>query len=484
MEYFVFIIGGIWFLVWLFEKVQSKSKSSYKPEPTLSAVPIQATTPKTFAVKKQIPIDDIELTDEFRNAFELMEKSKECLYLTGKAGTGKSTLLRYFRAKTKKKVVVLAPTGIAAINVNGQTIHSFFHLPPRFIQKKEVKLLGKTRTVVQKIDTVIIDEASMVRADLMDGIDYALRLNRSDKRPFGGAQVILIGDLLQLPPVVRKDMKDFFERIYNTPFFFSAKVFRETTLRTIELTHIFRQKDPTFVTLLNAIRDHVQTDQHLDTLNRRIVVEEEQGGAYITLTTKNDLAERINNERLMKIQAPLFTFTAHVSGEFEEKDYPTEFNLVLKKDAQIMMIKNDTEQKRWVNGSLGHVVELSDDRVKVKINGRIYEVLRDRWEKIQYIYDPQTDRVEPKVVGVFEQFPIRLAWAITIHKSQGQTFDDVVVDIGDGAFAHGQVYVALSRCTSLNGVRLKNKISHKDIIFDHRVKEFLMKKKSKNSDIN
>ncbi len=443
-----------------------------KVAPRVSKRVALTTAFSTVVAKKIIPIDDIELTDEFSQTFDLMENSNDCLFITGKAGTGKSTLLRYFRAKTQKNIAVLASTGISAITVNGQTIHSFFQFPPRFIQQSEIRLLGRTRQLIQKVDTIIIDEASMVRADIMDGIDYSLRINRANDKPFGGVQIILMGDLFQLPPVVRADTREIFEKKYAGPYFFSARVFKEIAIRCIELIHIFRQKDPKFISLLNNIREGVHTERDLKFLNSRVVRETNEKSTYITLTPRNDDAARINTEHLDKINEPPQTFTAIVTDEFKESEYPNEFYLVLKSNAQVMMIRNDTEQKRWVNGSLGHVEKLTSSSIRVNINGKVHEVLREKWEKIQYIYNPDTEAVEAKVIGTFEQFPTRLAWAITIHKSQGQTFDNVDIDIGDGAFAHGQVYVALSRCTSLEGIRLKRNISRRDVIFDHRVREF------------
>ncbi len=440
--------------------------------PRVSKRPALTRISSAIVAKKIIAIDDIELTEEFKQTFALMEDSNDCLFITGKAGTGKSTLLRYFRAKTQKNIAVLASTGISAITVNGQTIHSFFQFPPRFIQQSEIRFLGRTRQLIQKLDAIVIDEASMVRADIMDGIDYSLRINRANEQPFGGVQIILMGDLFQLPPVVRADTRGIFEKKYASPYFFSARVFEQAAIRRIELIHIFRQKEPKFIALLNNIREGVHTEKDLKFLNSRVVGEMKQKSTCVTLTPRNDNAARINTEHLVKINEPAQTFTAIVTDEFKESEYPNEFQLVLKSHAQVMMIRNDTEQKRWVNGSLGHVEKLTAASIKVNINGNVYEVLREKWQKIQYVYNPDTEAVEAKVIGTFEQFPVRLAWAITIHKSQGQTFDDVDIDISGGAFAHGQVYVALSRCTSLEGIRLKRNILRRDIIFDPRVREF------------
>ena len=429
---------------------------------------------RSFAAKENIGIKDIQLTDDFKAVLELMKNSDECQFITGRAGTGKSTLLRYFRATTSKHVVVLAPTGIAAINVGGQTIHSFFQLPPRFIQENDIKSLGKNRSLIEKIDTLVIDEASMVRADVMDGIDLSLRINRSNNKPFGGVKVILIGDLFQLPPVVGQDMNEFFEKKYQSPFFFSARVFTKINIRCFELTHIFRQSDPKFISILNNVRENKHTESDMEHLNSRLIDEDcfDEDEVFVVLTSTNDAASRINTFNLVKIEDRSYRYEAVVADKFDEREFPNDYALILKKGAQIMMIKNDVEKKRWVNGTIGVVQDLTDSTVVVNINGNIHEVTRNRWEKIQYVYNENTDHVEPHVIGTFEQFPLRLAWAITIHKSQGQTFDDVVIDVGHGAFAHGQVYVALSRCTKLEGIRLRKKIRASDVIFDRRVLEF------------
>ncbi len=429
---------------------------------------------KSFSAKKNIAIKDIQLTEDFETALELMRNGDECQFITGRAGTGKSTLLRYFRATTDKNIVVLAPTGIAAINVSGQTIHSFFQFPPRFIQESEIRPLGRNKSLIEKIEILIIDEASMVRADVLDGIDLSLRMNRGNHKPFGGVKVILIGDLFQLPPVVGQDMNGFFEKKYTSPFFFSARVFQKLGIRCFELTHIFRQNEPKFISLLNNIREDKHTEEDMTLLNTRLIDEDyfDEEEIFVVLTATNDAASRINAYNLSKIEDEPYRYQASVAQKFDEKEYPNDLSLALKKGAQIMMIKNDIEKKRWVNGTIGFIQDLTESMVTVNIDGEVHEVLRHKWEKIQYVFNEEEDRIEPEVIGTFEQFPLKLAWAITIHKSQGQTFDEVVIDIGNGAFAHGQLYVALSRCTKLEGIRLKKKIRTSDMIFDRRVLEF------------
>jgi len=416
---------------------------------------------------------DLDVNDEFKSAFGLMENTKECLFITGKAGTGKSTLLKYFKANTGKKIIVLAPTGVAAINIGGQTIHSFFRLPPKIIQKDTIKRL-RDRSLVENLDMVIIDEVSMVRADMMDGIDYALRLNRGKmKVPFGGVQMVFFGDLFQLSPVVEDEARALLEELYPTPYFFSAKVFNDCHIRSIELSNIYRQKDSSFMELLNRIRNKEYSEEDLEKLNKRVSVDTafSKKDSTVILTTTNNLANAINRERLSKLPGREIAYEAVSSGKFEESAYPTDTSLKLKKGAQVILIRNDPN-KQWVNGTLAKVIALSEDSIVVDIGGRACDVPVVRWDKIEYSYNEDEDKIEDEVVGAFAQYPLKLAWAITIHKSQGQTFDKVIIDLGSGAFTHGQLYVALSRCTCLDGIKLKRPVRPSDIIFDSRIYDF------------
>ena len=422
--------------------------------------------------RDQLP-EHLDINEEFKSAFDLMEYTKECLFITGKAGTGKSTLLKYFKANTGKNIIVLAPTGVAAINVGGQTIHSFFRFPPKIIQKDTIKRL-RDKSLLENLDMVIIDEVSMVRSDLMDGIDYALRLNRGRmKTPFGGIQMVFFGDLFQLSPVVENEARQLLEERYTSPYFFSAKVFDACHLRAIELSTIYRQKDSTFMELLNRVRNKEHTEEDLDILNKRVQkgTEVSKKDATVILTTTNSLANTINQERLSKLPGKEIAYESMATGRFEESTYPTEASLKLKKGAQVILIKNDPD-KRWVNGTLAKVVALSKDSIVVDISGFEYDLPVVKWQKIEYSYNEAEERIEDEVVGEFAQYPLKLAWAITIHKSQGQTFDKVIIDLGHGAFTHGQLYVALSRCTCLDGIRLKRPVVHSDIIFDERIYEF------------
>ncbi|MCP4650778.1 MAG: AAA family ATPase [PVC group bacterium] len=418
-------------------------------------------------------LEYIEINKDFEEAFDLIENSNECVFVTGKAGTGKSTFLRYLKKNTGKNAVVLAPTGLAAINVRGQTIHSFFKFPPKFIDKQDIKKLRRKK-LFKKIEMVIIDEISMVRADLMDGIDHALRLNRGFDVPFGGAQVVMFGDLFQLPPVIRgRELNEFFAQNYGSAYFFSAKVFSEISLRYVELSKIYRQSDSEFINLLDRVRNKNLLPQDLNFLNQRVVRQKniDDEDVAITLTTTNAIAAKVNEYHLNKLEANEYQYQAEISDKFGESFFPTEFDLKLKVGAQVMMLMNDPE-RRWVNGSIGVIMELSGDFIKVQIDEDMYEIPRMTWHNIKYRFDKEQDAVIEEVEGTFMQYPIKLAWAITIHKSQGKTFDRVVINLGAGAFTHGQVYVALSRCSSLEGISLTRPVWPRDVIFDKKIYEF------------
>ena len=416
----------------------------------------------------------LDLNDEFRHALDLIEQQGQSVFITGKAGTGKSTFLHYLRETTSKATVVLAPTGVAALNVGGQTIHSFFHFPPTLIEPNSIRRRKNTK-LFEKLQTLIIDEVSMVRADVMDGIDTALRIQRGNMTaPFGGVQVVLCGDLFQLPPIVRDgEMKAFFDEQYGGPYFFFAKVFRELSPSSIELTTIYRQRDDAFIHVLNRIRER-DLDAHLfSVLNARVQrgTEGQLDSSFITLTATNEAAYQKNRSCLARINTKAYTYSAAITGLFDPSIYPTEAVLELKRGAQVMLLKNDPE-KRWVNGTLGQIRALSEKKISVDIAGTSYDVEPETWENIHYRYQRDTNRIEEEVTGTFTQYPLRLAWAITIHKSQGQTFDKVLIDLGRGAFAHGQTYVALSRCTTLDGIVFSRPVTPRDILFDERVYDY------------
>ena len=448
--------------------VQAVSHSMHE----LSEVSLQK---QSFQPKSSLP-ENFILTEEFADAFDLLEHSDENIYITGKAGTGKSTLLTYFRQKTEKNVVVLAPTGVAALNVAGATIHSFFRFPTRLLapNDKDIKVEHQRRELFKKLSMIIIDEISMVRADLLDAIDLSLRLNRNDERPFGGVQMVFFGDVFQLPPVVvGKDLSDYFEVNYGGPYFFNSKSFTVSSFTCIELSKIFRQKDDGFKDILNCIRENRLGGKELSLLNAKYRVEErtDDSSVVLTLCTTNKISSEINDSCMAALPTKEFVYQAEIKGKFDQSAYPTEPNLALKAGAQVMMLKNDP-MKRWVNGTLGIIKSLADNSVEVSIDNVTYSVDRASWEVVDYQYNKKDNKIDVVVTGSFSQYPLKPAWAITIHKSQGQTFDRVKIHLGNGAFTHGQTYVALSRCTSLNGITLKTKIRPKDVIVDPKVSRF------------
>ncbi len=402
---------------------------------------------------------------------EFIETTQENIFVTGKAGTGKSTLLMSFRESTKRKVAVLAPTGVAALNVQGQTIHSFFRFKPNMsledIEKKAGRLKGTG--LYQNLDTIILDEISMVRADLLDSIDAFLRTVLKTDSPFGGKQMIFIGDLYQLPPVVSPAERPYFSDVYATPYFFSAHVMShpEFKLRTIELEKIYRQTDDAFIELLNAIRHNSVTELQIDHLNTRLEPQPDDAG-YIHLTSTNRQAEKINIEKLAQLPSRLEQFDAEMEGEFNPKDAPTETQLKLKIGAQVMFLNNDSAG-RWVNGTIGEIVDIGETIDVMLPIGFVVPVMPHKWSMIRYAYDKNQRQMTKEPVGSFTQYPIKLAWAITIHKSQGKTFDKVIVDLERGTFAHGQAYVALSRCRTFEGLVLKHPFRKSHVIVDYRV---------------
>lgn len=445
---------------------------TYTAEPTRTSFSRVNVSKKKIVQPLEIFPDGLEQDADFMKVFRYLEKSKEHIFVTGKAGTGKSTLLRYFQLKTKKKVVVLAPTGIAAINVQGQTIHSFFNLPHTLIQKKDIRRLRQEkRKIIEKIDTLIIDEVSMLRADILDGIDHALRVNREELEvPFGGVQLVFFGDLFQLPPIVDDEMDEVFSAKYSNPYFFQAQIFSKIKVKFIELEKVYRQTDKEFIALLDKVRNGECQEQDLGIFNKRF---KKAAGEdhFITLTTTNAAAAEINEHKLAQLPSKEYQYHARISGDFDDKKIIAEYLLRLKKGAQVMMIKNDPE-KRWVNGTLAEVHNVGHDSMQVNIDGMVCDVMRAKWEKIKYVYNEEEDTIDKEVVGTFEQFPLKLAWAITIHKSQGQTFDRVNIDLGNGAFSHGQLYVALSRCRTFEGITLRRPIILSDVIFDNRIINF------------
>ncbi len=412
-----------------------------------------------------------------RRAIQTMDETDNHLFLTGKAGTGKSTLLEYFKEHTLKKTVLLAPTGIAALNIGGETLHSFFKLKPGFETEEASKITPhqlRDPNLYYRLESIVIDEISMVRADVLDAVDIFLRNIRKSTLPFGGVQMIFIGDLFQLPPVVTRDDEKNFMLRYPSPFFFDADVFirEDFDLEFLELDKIYRQKDQNFIDILNNVRNNQASAYDLKSLNQRKNFKPVQKN-LIHLCTTNFQVNKINQVHLDKLKNELFSFSAIIDGDVEPKYYPTDLDIHVKVGAQIMFTQNDSE-RRWVNGTLGKVLDIDDtfDLFQIELeNGDIVEVEQKTWEISKYkLEDGNLTRV---IIGSFTQFPIKLAWAITIHKSQGKTFDNVLLDLGSGAFSHGQTYVALSRCRSLNGLFLQRDIYKSDIKLDARIQDFL-----------
>ena len=426
---------------------------------------------------------------EFQDALQLITHTRQSVFLTGKAGTGKSTFLKYICNHTKKKYVVLAPTGIAAINAGGVTLHSFFKLPFRPMLPDDpdlslshgrifefFKYPKEKRKIIAEVDLIIIDEISMVRADIIDCVDRILRVYSGNMRlPFGGKQLLFVGDVFQLEPVVPSDQKEILSLFYASPFFFSARVFKDINLVPIELQKVYRQTDSVFINILDRIRNNAARKQELDTLNGRYFpsFEPQNEDMYITLATRRDQVDFINEKKLAELPGEEYVSVGKIEGDFPESSLPTQLNLSIKEQAQVIFIDNDYE-RRWVNGTIGMVSGIDE-------NGNVYVLLESgvehlveptSWRNYKYKYNEKEKRIEEEIVGTFEQLPIRFAWAITVHKSQGLTFSRVVVDLTGGVFAGGQTYVALSRCTSLEGLVLKSKISSRDIFIRKEIVEF------------
>ena len=431
---------------------------------------------------------DLE-NEEMQKALQIIQFTRRSLFLTGKAGTGKSTFMRHIAATIKKKHIILAPTGIAAINAGGSTLHSFFKLPfhPLLPNDKRystrnirdtLKYNGEKNKLLREVELIIIDEISMVRADIIDFIDKVLRIyNRNMREPFGGKQLLLVGDIYQLEPVIKEEERQLLRPFYPSNFFFDAQVFREMQLIAVELKKVYRQRDTQFIALLDHIRTSHVSDSDLRLLNAQVNAEigTEAGRLSITLSGRRDTVDYINEKQLNTLPDQPTIFYGHIEGEFPESSLPTPMELEVKTGAQVLFIKNDKE-RRWVNGTLGTIIGFGDEEdgiIYVRTeDGRDFDVQREIWSNVRYTFNEKEQKIEEEEIGSYQQFPLRLAWAITVHKSQGLTFNNVKIDFTGGVFAGGQTYVALSRCTSLQGISLQEPIRRENIFVRTEVTNF------------
>jgi ATP-dependent exoDNAse (exonuclease V) alpha subunit len=418
-------------------------------------------------------MEEIKETEEFAEIFKMVNMGKNRItLLTGKAGTGKSTMITYLKGKMgHRNIVVVAPTGIAALNVGGQTIHSFFRLPtPPLLTDRDIHDFGEKADLLKKIDLLIIDEISMVRADVLDAINWTLQFNRDSYEPFGGVRVLLVGDFFQLPPVVTSDSVEALDHNYQSPYFFHSDVLFGNETNYFELTYNFRQNDQEFINFLDKVRVNTVNLKDIYEFNSKCY--NRDLGKPLILSTVNKKTDKINISELEKIDSPLKTFRAEITGNFKlDKKMPSPVELDLKIGAKVMFTKNDKEG-RWVNGTIGTVKDFKDGTILVEVDEIVHRVEISTWSNNTYKWDAKEKKITTVSSGEYKQYPLRLAWAVTIHKSQGLTLDKVQIDFGRGAFASGQAYVALSRCKTLEGISLAKEMRISDVIVDNRISQF------------
>ena len=461
----------------------NKSSKNNKNNSTDNTIALAKEGLGTWRVsRKYVDIEkphQFDMTAEKQEVFDILEYSNNNVFLTGKAGTGKSNFLQYFRTHTRKKVVVLAFTGVAAINVQGQTIHSFFKFNPQTTLDSIKTRWGEEAKMYKRIDTIIIDEISMVRADLLDFVDRFMRLNGNDSsKPFGGVQIFAIGDLYQLPPIVRENEKEYFATEYNSQYFFDAHVYQLADFVKKELTEMYRQnknEQSQFIKTLDNLRTCTFDDADIDLINKRYdsIYEKPSNELVISLVPTNQIADYINTKELEKLSAEPVTYTGIIQDDFNTKDLPTAQNLILREGAQVMLLQNDPRQ-RWVNGDIVKIIKTESEYVRVLFDdGSFDDIYSAKWESIKFVLDEKTDKIKPEVAGTFTQLPLKLAWAVTIHKAQGKTFEKVHIEFGRGTFAPGQAYVALSRCRSLEGMTLTSPLRKHYVFTDKKIQQFM-----------
>ncbi len=479
MDYLIIILSVL-IAYYIGRSISSRSLPSQSPKREIIMTMKGIKRKRSSREVAQIDRPDVfDLTSEKQQVLDLLECTNRNILLTGRAGTGKSNFLKYFRTTTKKNIVVLAFTGVASVNVQGQTIHSFFKFNPQTTLDSIQRRWGNSTSIYKNINTIVIDEISMVRADLLDFIDKFMRLNgKCANEPFGGVQILAIGDLFQLPPIVGRSEEEYFSKVYRSPYFFDSYVYNTADFKKLELTEVYRQdssREADFINALDKIRDCSFEENDIELINTRYdpYYEKPYNESIISLVPTNKLAQAMNMNELSKLPSNTCMYSGVLTGDFNEGKLPTELDLTLKEGAQVMLLNNDPQQ-RWINGDIVKILETNPDSVRVLFEDGTYDdVLSNKWESIVFKYNEDNNIIQPEVIGTFTQLPLRLAWAVTIHKGQGKSFNKVHIDFGHGTFAPGQAYVALSRCRSINGLVITTPLASSHVFTDQRIKRFM-----------